>query len=751
MKLHHPFFIEPYSLVKLEQTKGMDLSKKVLFPSNNNFSRLNDVNFAINNSIISSYVISPTPKMTWSYPLNVFCNIDCMDFMEKQDEKVYVIGMKEYNQFILLALIVKDSKINTTDSDIQVLKLKVDQQINSVKIFNNGDFIVVVYETGKIELIDNNYNELTINNQVKIENLQLEDSNIKVLYCTFFKYNNENKKNLLFLILDNGDSIVYNLVYLNFSNGFVVSNSHRYFLKENENSNIFKFSHSLNYLFKLNLLTKKITCISIINFQEIKSIFLHPEIVGDFKDNDEFINLSKNITFYALSSSQLMISSKTKIQLINFEFESLLDTYESSNINKFDQLYVSHVINHNGKQKLYNMSLVFFITIEKNDLFLNVIKLDLKTNKLVDNLFKGLNGNTNKIFCALPNLFETNIEHNFTFLNDELHEIYDFLKKCSETSDINNWERVVVPYLKNESWDSIKKSLYKITTDITDKSHETKKIYSFQEYDEDNDRAISIIFIEKILNFIFKINKSGNVEFINENFVPEHTLIYLLTNPIYPISFTKGLLVLLNREKYLTLFRQTVITCPYLHINEVIVQFINPRNKIIVFEDLANRIIKKYSTVDVLKNFKLIFHCVSSQSIDNKKLNFNIDELINKLLILQNNINSWYLIELIIDAIGLFSISPLLIDNLTTKINKKISNLTELTCVSSLLNQVFESNYLKKNAHSKKLFKNKSSFSFDKKNTHYTFLDYIFTDPNKNLDFNFSQKFSSYFVEKLEI
>ena len=68
---------------------------------------------------------------------------------------------------------------------------------------------------------------------------------------------------------------------------------------------------------------------------------------------------------------------------------------------------------------------------------------------------------------------------------------------------------------------------------------------------------------------------------------------YLLTNPLFPIRFTLGLIELFSVTGNTTLLRQAINTCPNIPCRDLLDQLVNEENKETLL-DLINRIIGEF-------------------------------------------------------------------------------------------------------------------------------------------------------------
>ncbi|ODV81472.1 uncharacterized protein CANTADRAFT_24404 [Suhomyces tanzawaensis NRRL Y-17324] len=745
MNSTNPSFEELYPLLTLPRIPDLALSSKVVIPKINSIDST-VIDIGISKSIISSYIIKPTPKLIWSFALSPTSIVDCMDVAEasQNNTKLYAIGITNRKKHKLMVL-ERGDQIQENEqgqNKIKTMELKVSHKIQGVKFFNEGSFILVIFENGNIELIKEENDEL-INTSKSFNHVSSGLAKEKLVYYEFIndiEISNAiqagGNKELLLMVFESKDSLHYKLISLNFQTNLFEINS-----KSNPKvKGDLRFTYNSGHIYQLNLEAQLIESVSIVNFSSVKSISI--KSLGAEKGS--------TVSLCSPSPERLVLSIDNKIHLINFRYESLLDTFESDTSS--NKVMVNQVVSVKGNSVRTSRSMICYLNskAKENNVDLNVININVGLNKLNECLGKSIEKSEKKSFQGLVNLIEDEIETPLTALTNELNEIYLTLSNITRKGDVNQWERILVPYLKNESWDSIKSGL---------KKTKNNKVYNFQEFDIENDRTVDCNFIQKVLGLIFDINSNGLVQFKSNDFIPEYTLIYLLTNPIFPIEYTNGLLKLLDEANQFTCLRQAVITCPNLSVVELLTQLLNskyqhdvdestPGN---IFEDLINRIIGEFSVNDITNKFKQLIENQEKRDSGNV---INLDNLLNRLLKVKHNNNSWYFIELVIDVGGLFNWSLSTIESLSELIESKVSALVDNSYNLTLTNQALLINAPVDTP--RKPSKKKKSKNDIISTHHNSQLESILTINNNTsnrrlLDNPISKKIPNYSIEKLVI
>lgn len=178
-------------------------------------------------------------------------------------------------------------------------------------------------------------------------------------------------------------------------------------------------------------------------------------------------------------------------------------------------------------------------------------------------------------------------------------------------------------------------------------------------YTEKDRFIINQRFLSDVLDLIlknFKFNDSGDYP---------KALAFLLTHPLFPIQKTKGLLATFKEEP--TLYKQTIVTCPNLPLEELLTELFSIKNDELSL-DISLRILEDYTTDAIKESLKrlpkvdienYIEFVIVSDSDKEVKHSADITKQLLELL------------SLIIDSVGLFALEGKLLESLTVFINEK--------------------------------------------------------------------------------
>ncbi|RCK55141.1 U3 small nucleolar RNA-associated protein 8 [Candida viswanathii] len=697
-----PDLYDQYVITSLPRTPDLTLSEKVIVPRITSIDA-SIIDLGISKSIIASHITRPTPKLIWSYALNPTTLVDCMDVTTKDDVKYYVCGLTDRKKSKLLLLETKSSVTEdgtTNYATANEVELKVNSRPVGIKFMGGPDLMVVVYENGSVEQVKFVDSQMSLGDN-KFTNSKSKE---KVVFNAFIQ---DLEDELLLTVSRDAKNTIYRLIAINPVKSIIqITSSSVPLIKDAQ------YCYISGTLYQYS--NKHIDSLLVANFATINTI-----CVASIIDNEEQI-----VSITTPAPDRLLLGNSSKLYLVNFKFASLLSTFQSSSSSAHpvpDIVYINQVVQVKGNSANSSVSMAVYLNLKNknNNVYLNVIDINVGLNKLSECLGKALEKGTTE-FHQIPELFTT--EGQASGDANEVKEVYELLKQAQEAKDLNKWESVLIPYLKNKkSWSSIKSSISK-------KPKRADKVYEFKEFEDNTDRVVDIKFIDSVLNLIFT---SDPPEFVDEGFVPEYTLMYLLTNPLFPLKFTSGLVQLFNDTGNTTLLRQAVNTCPGIPCRDLVVQLVYDSDND-TLTDLVNRIVGEFSPKDITAAFKEVLQSEADLA--------DVIELITKMLKL-SELNAWYIIEILIDVNGLLNWDMIDVDALNEIVTQKIDALTVNSYNLTLSNQVL--------LHSEK----KPS----KKSKEPSQLDNILTLVNKDdskrgtSEADSQQKVPIYSVEKLEV
>lgn len=619
-----PSITDPYSIFTLPRISDIEVLKKVIVPAIKS-ADTSIIDLGVSKSIISSYLLKPTPKLVWSYSLSPSTIIDCMDVLGDETSKQYIIGLTERRKYKLL-LINRDAENKITTDEV-----KISTRITGVKF--EDQYVYVLTESGIIEVYQ-------IEDSKLIKQFQYGEKCDQVIYHKFvdehqYKFNNK----LLVLVKKVGKNSHIEVLSVSPSKIFSVIN-HEY--HEDLSGN--KFVYNQGVLYQLNIKTRQITAFKIEDFKIINTISIKSLLAEETELDD--------VSIHCPSVDRLLIGVKQTMYLVNFKYSSLLDKFENSG-----DLFINQVVRVGGSTSKNSDTFAIFLNFnnQEKNIDLNIINLNVGVNKLSECLGKSINKQEEE-FKGTPSIMNEAIEKENDSNRKKLVDSFKKLKAFRDDLNIKKFNALILSTMKPKGQNEFV-------------------------FDVNKDSIIDLNFLSQVLSLIF-VN-DGELKFYNDEFIPEESLIYLLTHPGFSYKYTKGLLQLFNQTHQARLLRQAILTCSNIPIDELVNQFIEfskvekmEKYEFEILNDLINRLVNEYSMTEITQTFK----------------KFEIDNLNQILvnLIKFDTLLSLQLLLVVIDIGGLFNWSTNLLvplqELVESKINALIANSYNLTLTNQALN-----------------------------------------------------------------
>ncbi|CAN3365162.1 U3 small nucleolar RNA-associated protein 8 [Diutina catenulata] len=653
-----PGLSESYPLATLPRVSDVELEDRVVVaPMASPDS--NTIDFGISKSIISSYLIKPTPKLLWSYALSPSTVVDAMETTTTQDAKVYAVGVTDKKKHRLLII----SRPDSDPTAHETVEVPLTARIHQIKFYKEG--LYVIFSTGTISV----FRRSESGSWDKDESQGIKNRR-QVRWSDFITFNGQD---LVVLVFQTVKQVTYQLVAVEPSRIYEVET------KTRSTSDKFEWCYSSGYLYQLNVTGQEIERLDIARFETEKKISVAPlmEAAGG-DDNSENTNTVAKI--YAACADRLVLSYQASLFIINFKYGAVLAQQVCKSSRSYphpDQVVLRAVIPIKGLPRNCRTLAVYVnLKPKDNNVDINLVTADVGTSRLSECLGKAISvykRPAERAFVGVSSVLDPDFVADAAAGGAELNEVFEALEKCAAARDVYKWERILIPYMKKEPWPSIAASIKKT------KAPKHAKEYTFQEMDEDTDRIVDVAFITRVVALILRHNEDGQVESVDPDFFPEYTLMYLLTSPLFPVAYTTGLLQLFFVSGNITLLRQAVNTCPNLTVRELLIQ-LNNEVPDEVFGDLIQRLCTDFSMAEITNTFKELAVDYAAQ--------INLDKLLVRLFSVPKNRYALYLLEVLIDVGGLFNWSDETVDTLNEFVERKVVALMANSFNLTLTNQV---------------------------------------------------------------
>ncbi|SGZ46572.1 CIC11C00000003757 [Sungouiella intermedia] len=660
MSLPIPGLGESYSLAELPRIPDLLLPARVAIPeSRKSLQHLtpDTIDLGISKLIIASYVLKPTPKLVWSYPLSPSTVVDSMDV----HGLLYLVGLTERQKSRLL-LIQKHADESMTTSEISLLAPAA-----AVK-FSLSDHIYVLLKTGKLELYDYSTEEkLELSKGPGLVNIATSSKSYSVVYQTFISNHTfKHKNDLLFFVetSKSSSSVKYHLVALDGAKTFDIYDTSIDYDKSH--SLIYTYADGVIYSFDTD--SKSLSSSWLMKPQEtIKSISLESLVKGSDKDT--------LYSIIAVSSERLLLSFKSLVFLINFKFESLLGDHTN---NSGNEVYLAFGLPVAGNSPESRSTFALYLNFEDRTKTckLKLILVDVGVNTLSESLGKSLYRDQTEVqLSGMPHLAEADLQKANEEALVQLERTLKLLAHDKVSKNTEHFDKHLLGYLK-EAKNKIK----------------TVKSFRFSPL---LDRVVDDKFISQALSLVFKFDDQENIQIIDEAFLPEYSLKYLLTHPLYPSKYAAGMLMLFSQLNQPILLKHAIDNCAAITIDELMAEFLNlieltdemnleeqdEAQYILSFlKATVDRLIRDYSIAQITTKLQEVLNVEFETA--NKKLERMLSVLLNI-----NTSNSWELVQAVIDVGGLFNWRIPTITTLSEIIDSKIDALTQNSYNLTLTNQ----------------------------------------------------------------
>lgn len=625
---------DAYVLTELPRIPGLALSERVVVPhlqSSKSYDSTDIIDLGISKLIISSYVLKPTPKLIWSFPLSPNTVVDSMDVQND----LYIVGLTERKKSKLLLI----KKIGNELSQTAEVSLKVP----AIAVKFTGNKVYVLLSDGEVQLFTYDEELNIVNEKLSLAKL----SGGQVVYHTLLtNHEFQQKHDLLFYIVKKQKKLIFRLVGLDSTRTYeIYQNS-----ISSTGSLLYAYNSGIIYAFEPS--TRTVSSSSLMKPHENMKLFTLKHI---FEGDGE-------VALAAPAPERLLISHKLLIYLINFNFETLLSTYTHGDT----QVFLAFALPVVGDSANTRNSYGLYLNAEEktNTSKLNLIQVDVGLNLLRESLGKSVH-REEITWNGFPHVAGDLVKENKANVK-ELEEVHKNLSSAQKNGNTDEFDAIALKFLKNTT------SKNKFTS---------------------SDRVVDVQFIVLILALIFDCTDA--LEIRNEAFLPEETLMYLLTHPLYPHLYAKGLLVLLSQLNQPRLLKQAIAHCSAVSIDDLTGELINltelademaleeqdEAQFILAFlRATIDRLVADYSVEQITKKMREL---LNTEFDGNSK---KLDRMLSVLININSN-NSWTLVQAVIDVGGLFNWTIPTINKLSAVIDAKVEALTENSYNLTLTNQ----------------------------------------------------------------
>lgn len=330
------------------------------------------------------------------------------------------------------------------------------------------------------------------------------------------------------------------------------------------------------------------------------------------------------ISLKPIATNRVLLTVKNKIYLLDLLHKSILSEREVSHMKTFQILKTA--MNRDGSESKLTLALGISTKNGQNPTSaLEIINIDVGSNSLKDSLGKSFLRRNNQIQGQLKNLFP---EPKYELPSINFPEILGKLKNANSA----------------EKFDETFFNLLNIKEEMFTENSRFL-----------NDQR----FLASVLDLIFTK--------IDYNKSCPRSLMFLLTHPLFPKEKTIGLLTKVKSNS--RLFKQAIVTCPNLPLQELLQELFTIKNSELVV-DISMRILQDY-TKDAIKEEIKKLDQVSVENFMNFIIKINNREAaVSDFTMFTPQI--FKLLSLILDSIGLFGLEESILIQLSSIIEKEV-------------------------------------------------------------------------------
>lgn len=684
---------------------------------------------AVNGSYVATFVLKPSPKMIWSHALAPSVKVDAIDSCELENDtntessaeggKVYAVGLSDRSKHILK--LIRCENLFTTDATgnkESIVDIELDAQAIGIQISNDKQRAIVLDSEGTVKVYPINFNE----EKKETENLKplfvlkkRGDLNGSVIYYRFVKYADfdlgESSKKL-----ETAEKLETVLIFVEKTssekgktpilNGHICAFGQKSALdvisstlklpKEAGSSELeISFDPSGKIVILTNgehmkLYTYRLPYLELDQTVDLGWLFKDEEVEGE-------------ASIIPASTNRMLVAKNGLIALIDTQFKALLtkfDVVDKSKKQGRAALMQAPVVKGNTLRSRETFALYLVSKGPEAGSVLSQVTVDTGLGKLRDVLGRGLREfrpkftQKSKRFVGLPLLvtrseLKSKIKEASSLLNrsgeasNKMGRVYEQLKEMKRTKKYKELEQYIVSFLKMDKSADAGRGLQ----ETEDGEKESNEMKGLRVYEAGKDRIVDPKFFRKVTLLLFDrvdnraIGTKIKVQ-LNENFIPEHALTYLLTHPLFPKDITPRLLNVLSVSP--RLMRQAIVTCPNIPCDDLIEQM-SLAEDVDMFKDIVGRLIDDFALDTITEEMIKL----SRGESEGSNARIDVDGVIQKVLDSGCGIP---IMNSLIDSNGVtlslhYSKSESELGNLATRIEKRVDECEQKSRLLSIIDQ----------------------------------------------------------------
>lgn len=605
-----PSFGDAFSLAELPRIADLPLNRRVVVPELL-LDAENAVHLGISKLIILSYVLDPSPKLVWSFPLSPNTVVNTLD----RQNDMYAVGVVERKKKKVL-LVEKLSQEETATGQVALDSAPSGVYFGEgiVHVLTaDGQFAVVLFESkeGKVEVLP----------PKEARGVLKVSAKSRVLYHKFL----DQEQPLLLYVYEHEKKRSVRLVGLAGERSYEI-----YHTDLNIDADVFCCGHGSLYALK----DGSVTVLLVMAPNSVQKTVQVP---------------AESCAMEVPAPGRLLVSSNTQIFLLNLHFDALLDTFTGSG-----QLHMQYCA---SDPNCY--ALVLENDTATKTTRLNHISVNVGQSTLRECVGKALSPGKTQ-WSGVPRVSESDLAAADASGRKQLTKTYNKLKNEQLATKFD--EQLIEFFAGNHSRKDPK---YKET-----------------------DRIVDGEFVKLLVDLCLEPTEEGVALRKPEK---EGALLYLLTHPLFPPRYARGLLLTFSEENQPVLLERAISHCQALLLDDLMAELLNlvdlseetDEGYVKMFlTATVNRVVGQFTLKEITEKLQ---SSVARDADDNKRL-----ERMLGVFMKINTKNSWDLVQAVVDAGGLFNWTTPVIDSLDAVLNDKIDALHANSYNLTLVHQVLQ-------------------------------------------------------------
>ncbi|OBA22371.1 hypothetical protein METBIDRAFT_77789 [Metschnikowia bicuspidata var. bicuspidata NRRL YB-4993] len=628
-----PALGDTYTLMELPRTPDLALSQRVVVAEaqrGKRFAASDALDVGISKLLIASYVLTPTPKLVWLYPLSPATMVTSMDVQATGPGlQMYAVGLSARGKCRLL-LVHKTGSETTGSAEVRLPRAAV-----AVK-FAPGSALYVLLANGEFMLADWAHRRRhRQDHSPRGKRLRHGTKPGPARFHTFIPKGLFHHPNdlLLYAVRTPGlAAVTFRLVALSLARSFEV---YQVALSGPVPPLLHACTYAQGMLYVYDHGSLSISLRSLMRPHEPVAHMPVAALVPGAR-------AKTLVSLAAVAADRLLLAYKLLVFLVNFRFHSLLAEHTNHLGNS---VYLAFALPAAAGPAQPARSFALYLNVEDSSKIckLKLIQVDAGASTLSECLGKSLAPPAPARWSGVPLLGAPDLPAAASADAAHLQAVYSKLARAQAKGQTDNFDHVLVGFLKNGPGPRKPKPMLR--------------------YAAATDRVVDHRFVEQAVALVFALADDGSLQMAAAGFLPRGAVAYLLSHPLFPAKYTRGLLVLLSALDESALLRHAIDHCAALPLAELVTEL---ANLVDVCGELApdahddlrfvsgflqatvDRVLRDHALPQITAQLRVVL------SADADADHAKVERMLHVLLDV-NTTGAWTLVQAVVDVGGLFN------------------------------------------------------------------------------------------------